>query len=386
MNAKFPGIIALILFLALFLIAASHARNGRGNDPAKNVVSERLESVGYLPYVEEEAAPGKLGVTVYDQEYAYTGVNLYTPQRLGVAYLIGMDGSVLHEWKAPEGVPDDWVSLKIIDRDNVVVMMQEHLMGMGWDSSIKWVDDNRYHHDFTVAENGDIYALAKKSRYYRKLGGWILDDYIIVLDRDGEVKKSISVYELLGGDFVSKRARLNETADVFHTNTIDIIDHDIEVGERGDFILCFRHLDMIAVVDLEKEEIVWSWGEGILDRPHHPTVLEDGNILVFDNGNNRGYSRVVEYDPGDDKIVWEYVADKRKSFFTSERGGSQRLPNGNTLITESNKGHVFEVTEKGEIVWEYWLPEKHENGRRATLYRMARLDEETLTPLNGVAA
>jgi hypothetical protein len=37
-------------------------------------------------------------------------------------------------------------------------------------------------------------------------------------------------------------------------------------------------------------------------------------------------------------------------------GYAQRLPNGNTLITESSFGRFFEVTKEGEIVWEYVNP------------------------------
>jgi len=37
-------------------------------------------------------------------------------------------------------------------------------------------------------------------------------------------------------------------------------------------------------------------------------------------------------------------------------GYAQRLPNGNTLITESSFGRFFEVTKQGEIVWEYVNP------------------------------
>src|SRR5262245_65643091 len=37
-------------------------------------------------------------------------------------------------------------------------------------------------------------------------------------------------------------------------------------------------------------------------------------------------------------------------------GCAQRLPNGNTLITESSFGRFFEVTKEGEIVWEYVNP------------------------------
>jgi hypothetical protein len=35
------------------------------------------------------------------------------------------------------------------------------------------------------------------------------------------------------------------------------------------------------------------------------------------------------------------------------QGGSFRLPNGNTLITDCDSAHILEVTSDGEIVWEY---------------------------------
>jgi len=35
---------------------------------------------------------------------------------------------------------------------------------------------------------------------------------------------------------------------------------------------------------------------------------------------------------------------------------AQRLPNGNTLITEGSDGRIFEVTRDHELVWEYISP------------------------------
>ena len=56
------------------------------------------------------------------------------------------------------------------------------------------------------------------------------------------------------------------------------------------------------------------------------------------------------------KIEWEYVADPPQSFYSALLAGAERLPNGNTLICESMKGRVFEVTPEGEIVWQYINP------------------------------
>ena len=83
---------------------------------------------------------------------------------------------------------------------------------------------------------------------------------------------------------------------------------------------------------------------------------------------------MVELDPSRKKIVWEYRSDSPQQFFSVSRGSSQRLPNGNTLITESDKGCVFEVTSGGEMVWEFFNPEiKMEDEKRAAIYRMTRI-------------
>jgi hypothetical protein len=63
------------------------------------------------------------------------------------------------------------------------------------------------------------------------------------------------------------------------------------------------------------------------------------------------YSRAIEVNPATNEIVWKYQDKPTWSFFNA-----QRLPNGNTLITESSFGRMFEVTKEGEIVWEYVNP------------------------------
>jgi len=107
-----------------------------------------------------------------------------------------------------------------------------------------------------------------------------------------------------------------------------------------------------------------------------------GNILVFDNGgwagygapnpgsvtghNNalRDYSRLLEFDPTTLQIIWQYTpleagffqpVDSSR-FYSGFISSVQRLPNGNTLITEGSDGRLFEVTREHEIVWEYISP------------------------------
>jgi hypothetical protein len=109
---------------------------------------------------------------------------------------------------------------------------------------------------------------------------------------------------------------------------------------------------------------------------HHAHLIPKGlpgagHVLVFDNGGSSGYgfagpiapngvgafaratSRVLEIDPVSLELVWSYTAPR---FFSTNISGAQRLPNGNTLVTEGAGGRVFEVTADGAIVWEYMSP------------------------------
>jgi hypothetical protein len=104
-----------------------------------------------------------------------------------------------------------------------------------------------------------------------------------------------------------------------------------------------------------------------------------GHLLVFNNGSGRpggNYSSVDELvlpvdaqgrytsKPGTafgpDKSVWSYSAPKKSDFYSSFISGTQRLPNGNTLICSGANGTIFEVTPDKEIVWKYVNPSKRE--------------------------
>ena len=84
--------------------------------------------------------------------------------------------------------------------------------------------------------------------------------------------------------------------------------------------------------------------------------------LIFDNGNFRNgistpSSRIIEFDLNSNQIDWEYSDELKPAFFSAYMGSAQRLTNGNTHITESVSGRLFEVTPKGETVWEYVIPD-----------------------------
>ena len=150
----------------------------------------------------------------------------------------------------------------------------------------------------------------------------------------------------------------------------------------GNILVSFRCINTIAIIERASGRVAWRWGPGQIAGQHHPTRLENGNILLFDNGAHRpyttiDYSRVIEIDPKSNDIVWEYKENPVFDFNSFICSGAQRMPGGTTVICECTKGRLFEVTHEGDIVWEYLSPFYYEHpifGTNNMIFRCIRYD------------
>jgi len=167
-------------------------------------------------------------------------------------------------------------------------------------------------------------------------------------------------------------------------NEIFIIDHSTtpeearghsggKYGKGGDFLYRwgnpqnYRQGDSTDQKLYGQHDIRWiekgKPGEGNLlvfnnDIPMGPDSLDYSAIYEFSPiVNSKGeYTRMEDNSYGPKDAVWQYIAPDTLSFFGSFVSGAQRMQNGNTFINEGPKGRFFEVTPKGEIVWEYLNP------------------------------
>ena len=149
-----------------------------------------------------------------------------------------------------------------------------------------------------------------------------------------------------------------------HGNGLWLHLNAIELGGDGTFTVSSRYMHAVMVINrgTGKVEERYSpsttktdiWGQ------HDPRLLPNGNILVFDNGWERpaghSWSRVVEFERGSGKIVWDYTDSPRIHFYSAYISGVDPCPNGNVLVTEGQTGRMFQVTRAGEVVWEYINP------------------------------
>jgi hypothetical protein len=407
------------MLLALTLLGCSGDEPGDTKSDDLKARLERLRSVPYTSVAPEPAGPGKDGVGIHKADKAYGGYNLYCSGASPEALLMDMDGKIVHRWSFRSKRLPHWDHMVLLDNGDLLVANKfKHLLKLDWNSNLLWRRRMQVHHDIAVADR-TIYVPLREIHDYRGFRSrfsaiakltWTGEEVFRWSTRDhlDEIKKVFDqrsfidtiLDSLLAGEGLEaidrplshtpelKGLMVGTLFDYFHLNTITIIPENA-LGQRdprfraGNLLICFRNVNQIAVLDKDTWEILWVWGEGVLEWPHHPTMLDNGSILIFDNGVLRKFSRVVEVDPVAGRIEWEYVADPAEEFYTYEKGSAQRLPNGNTLVCDGDNGRAFEVTRAGEIVWEWHNPDR-ELGRRVTVYRMTRLPEAIIEPLLGL--
>ncbi|MCD6360981.1 MAG: aryl-sulfate sulfotransferase [Armatimonadetes bacterium] len=326
---------------------------------------------------------GQNGVTIYKQDKCWDGYRLYSSRNTNEAHLIAPSGEEVHAWKYADSGP--WHYAEMLPNGHLVAIWKgKMILELDWNSKLVWKFETSAHHDFARTEGGNTLVVSGRRFRYPKIDAKrdIYYDIIVEVTPEGEV-----VWEWKSEEHADEIAALVDLMmpmhesfrDWPHINTCEILPHS-PTAERdarfrkGNILFCGRHIDTIGVIDRESGKVIWAWGPGELLGPHMPTMLPNGHILVYDNGQNssrgvRGYTRVLELDPLKNKIVWEYKADPPESFYSPSRGSSNRLPNGNTLIAESDSGRLFEITPDGEVVWEFLTPD-FTRGKRQALYRV----------------
>jgi len=370
-----------------------------------------------------------MGVTLYRPEKCYNGYTVVVPYRSEKIFLVDMTGHVAHVWNAdperqrqsmfmellPDGnwltlnygglreaggdIQDPGLPLQVREQER----MQTEAVELDWDGNAVWryasPEDWKIHHDFARLSNGNTLLLAARVVKARNVSERRIEDNLFFeVTPAGEVVWEWSTAAHYEQFHFSDRARalIAETAgDCFHTNTLEVLPGN-ELGEKdgrfrkGNILSCQRHTNVIYIVDRQSGNVVWQWGQGQLVGPHHPTMLANGNILIYDNGGwggyptrRRFYTRLLEIDPRKGEVVWEYrheprVFKEKSKFFSYSWGSVQRLPNGNTFSLDCHKGRLFEVTAKGEIVWEYISPFEWNRGTlpESGIYRAYRYGYE----------
>ncbi|HEX4024004.1 MAG TPA: aryl-sulfate sulfotransferase [Steroidobacteraceae bacterium] len=287
---------------------------------------------------------------------------------------------------------------------------------LDWDGKVVWQwgarapgGAARQHHDWYRLPNGNTLVLAN---WIHVVPGFeakpLYDDIIYEVTPAGGIAWKWAASDHLHefGFTPAQLQLLYRTAqpDYLHLNDMTAVGANrwFDGGDKrfdpDNILIDSREANFIVIIDKKTGKIVWRIGPNLppapgttvalpqsttaLPRPvdqtsgqHDAHLIPEGlpgagDLLVFDNQGEAGYpprrlavlpgSRVLEIDPISRQIVWQYTAGDSDrpawDFYSAFISSAQRLPNGNTLIDEGMNGRFFQVTPKGEIVWEYVSP------------------------------
>jgi hypothetical protein len=255
-------------------------------------------------------------------------------------------------------------------------------------------------HDFAVTVSGGAITRSHLFSYYHRrmdmsayggpIDAEIAGHQIQRLRPDGTVEFTWDAWDHFTiDDWIEEPLSMRSRAvtDYDHPNSLDI-DRD------GHYVAGWRHLAEVTKIDSQTGEIIWRLGGrnnqfmfvndalGDFHGQHSVVVLDDGNLLLYDNGlrHSPQESRAVEYalDTGamTATLVWEFR--HTPPIYTPAVGSVQRLANGNTVVGFGGAAVVSEVDPAGNVVWEGELiidgtPTAFYRGRRIrSLYEYQR--------------
>lgn len=249
-------------------------------------------------------------------------------------------------------------------------------------------------HDSIVLPNGHIVLLSYEFDEATRL----TDSVIQELDAAGNV-----LFEWNSADHLDIEAESTSgtstsgpwRGDYAHINSVQVL-------PDGHFLASFRHTSSVMKIARsggdghQAGDVLWRLGGKLSDfefvndlhagpcAQHTAYMVENGNIVIFDNGSwavnggelcvdpddptrpsvARPFSRMTEYDIDEDagtaELVWSYDrtmpdgVGNQTRLFAIFAGSSVRLPNGNTLVAWASEKRAMasELTAAGDVAWE----------------------------------
>jgi hypothetical protein len=329
------------VLLVFFLLAACPAPQESTTPPETHTTGQppggpgggEEDELPGCPEQPEGYADPNIAVDIYEPERAYNGTTLiplnYDAQNRRIIE-VNMLGEIVWEYLIPE---NGFVDAELLSNNNVLYTVGGHgVYEIDRDGNIVWSYlTSRVDHDADRLPNGNTIFVCASD--FEKS-----DAQVTEVNSQGQV-----VWQWYARDYFDKPPYsdiISGEGDWTHTNAVSRL-------TNGNTLISLRNFDLIAEVD-PQGAVVRIIGEGVLLQVHDPEMLPNGNILAA--SQDQPEQRAKEVDPETDEVVWQSLGFTLESHPVRD---TNRLPNGNTLITASNR--IVEVTAENEIVWQLIL-------------------------------
>ena len=246
------------------------------------------------------------------------------------AVIIGEDGSV--EWKFDMPASDGWV----LPGGNVLLALYptEGFPGGGVVEVDRETKKIIFQYKGQQKEISTVEPLPRGRFLVAELGP---EPRALVIDRKGDILKSTPLQcQTSNFHMQTRMLRVLPNGNYIAPHLLDfaVKEYDPDTG---------KVLQTFPTDDRGREKRDW---------PFTAIPLKDGNTLIgCTNGN-----RIIEVDTKG-KIIWSVDNKDLGENLFDDACGTQRLPNGNTVITSYHSSgervKLFEVTREKKVVWRY---------------------------------
>ena len=242
-------------------------------------------------------------VKIHNEEKVCKGYTLFAPHYGNIAWLIDMNGNIVHNWQM-ENPPR--INTELLPNGNLMWLGRgkkaikelaggaSELIEVDWEGNEVWrLDDPKLHHDFAVQENGNIHRLRFcdiPKKIQKNIKGGVPGTEM----SDGTIT-GVQVREINGA-----KETLWEWNNWEHFDTDKDVEcplanrliwgytNSVDAFPNGDVLLSVRHMNKVIRVSKKTGDIIWEWGpEHLLGHQHDGRVIENGNVTIFDNGLHR---------------------------------------------------------------------------------------------------
>ena len=244
--------------------------------------------------------------------------------------IVGEDGAI--EWKLDLPASDGW----LLPNGNVLLALYgtSEFPNGGILEVDRETKQTVFSYQGQQQETSTVISLENGKYLVTELGP---EPRAVVVNRDGEIiQKTILQCQKENFHMQTRMLRMLPNGNYLVPHLLDFAVKEYEPATG-------HVVNVIPTDDRGREKRDW---------PFTAIRLENGNTLIgCTNGN-----RVIEVD-GRGEIVWSVTNDDLGDNLIDDACGTQRLPNGNTVISSyhasGDRVKLFEVTPAKQVVWRY---------------------------------
>jgi hypothetical protein len=327
--------------------------------------------------------------TVYNTPQACEGVNLITRMAAGgviTASVTDLDGKCLHEWtldwfkiwpdanhvpsqQLPKERPGAMIDGAVLLENGNLIFNFDYLglVCVDFDANVVWRLPYVTHHSVTRADDGNLWVCGqrlqtKPAAQVSSVRMPFTEDTLLEVTPDGKIKREWSIIDLLTKNgrqglvyMGTKSGTPTVSGGSFHLNDVEPFPARLKEGffKKGDVLVSLRNINTVFVFNQNDDKIKFL-RTGSFVWQHDPDFIDGDRFSILDNHPlDNCQSRILVVSASKKTVTTYYEGTPEHPFSTKIMGKHQWLPNGNLLITEAQRGRIFEVDPKGTIVWEY---------------------------------